>query len=326
MDVRVKCLQDLLESCILCPRRCRVNRRRGEKGFCGLTRQTIIKCALPHHGEEPPISGRYGAGTIFFSSCNLKCSFCQNYQISLQGSGRPIDTGELAAIMLDLQEKRCHNIEAVTPTPQVPGFAEALSMARRGGLRIPIVYNCGGYEEPSVLRLLDGLVDIYLPDFKYGIGEEGLFFSGVRDYPQCAIDAISEMVRQVGDCLDTEGGIAKKGIIVRHLVLPGRRENSFRVLALMREHVSPSVPISIMSQYTPPPAWADHPVLGRRVTAEEYDCVVNRALDLGFEEIFVQDVDERTLCPDFDRKDPFIGGSHCVEECGRSPDSQGNCG
>ena len=298
-----------MESCVICPRRCRANRRKGETGFCGLTDQMQVKCALPHYGEEPPISGRYGAGTIFFSSCNLKCTFCQNYRISLQGSGEIIDAGRLAGLMFDLQEQGCHNIELVTPTPQVPGIAEALYISRRGGLSIPVVYNCGGYEEPSVIGLLSGLVDIYLPNFKYGTDEDGLIFSGVRDYPRQAIGAIGEMVRQVGDGLVMEDGIAKRGIIIRHLVLPGRMDNSLRALALIREHISPSVPISIMSQYTPTPAVAGHPVMGRRITAEEYDCVVDHALDLGFEEIFVQDVDERNLCPDFDREQPFFGGA-----------------
>lgn len=264
-----------------------------------------MDCAAAHFGEEPPLSGTGGAGTIFLSSCNLKCVYCQNYQISHRASGTVMEAAGLAKVMLDLQARGCHNIEPVTPTPQLPGIIEALLMARSSGLTIPFVYNCGGYESPDVIGMLDGLVDIYLPDFKYGLDEEGRMLSGVGDYSGHAAAAIREMVRQTGTNLEMEGGVARRGVLIRHLVLPGKTANSTAVLDLIRERVSTAVTLSLMSQYTPIPAVRSHPVLGRRVSRAEYDRVVRYALDSGFENIYVQEVDERHLSPDFARKEPF---------------------
>lgn len=274
-------------------------------GFCSLTADVMMNRALAHHGEEPPISGTRGAGTIFMSSCNLRCVYCQNRQISHATSGDRMDSESLSGIMLALQEEGCHNIEPVTPTPQIPQIMEAVLIARRKGLRIPLVYNCGGYENPDVLKLLDGMVDVYLPDFKYGAEDIARAFSGVSDYSHYAIQSIQEMVRQVGDSLVEDDGIAKRGIIIRHLILPGCIANSFEVLELIKEHISVSAPLSIMSQYTPMPSMKNHPLLGRRITCEEYERVVNYALDTGFDTIFTQDVDDRALTPDFERKEPF---------------------
>jgi putative pyruvate formate lyase activating enzyme len=304
-EQRVKLLQEALRRCSLCPRNCRVDRLAGEKGYCALGGGLIVTHALAHHGEEPPLSGDRGAGTIFFSSCNLRCRYCQNYQISHTSQGRCLDSEELSDVMLKLEEAGCHNVEAVTPTPHVPGLVQSLCLARKKGFRIPFVYNCGGYENPETIRLLQGMVDIYLPDFKYGRSEEAAEFSDAGDYPQWALDSIREMVEQVGDSLETEDGIAVGGVIIRHLVLPGKRENSLEVLRLIRRHLSPTIPISIMSQYTPMPLLKDHPCLGRRVTNEEYESIVEDALDMGFEEIYTQAVDERALNPDFDREQPF---------------------
>ncbi len=298
-------LRSILKNCTLCPRKCRVDRTRGERGFCRLTDKVNVSHALPHHGEEPPISGTRGAGTIFLSSCNLKCIYCQNYQLSHDNAGRLTDTRELCAIMLALQKKNCHNIEPVTPTPQIPQIMEALLHARQEGLLLPLVYNCGGYENTEVLKIMRGMVDIYLPDFKYGTEHDALVLSGVRDYTAYAIPAIKEMVRQVGDDLLVEDGIAKRGIIIRHLTIPGFISNSLEALKLIKERISLSVPLSIMSQYTPMPYIADHPHLGRRITPEEYEFVVNHALDMGFKTIFTQDVDDRALAPDFAQKKPF---------------------
>jgi len=264
-----------------------------------------MDCAMAHHGEEPPLSGIGGAGTIFFSSCNLRCRYCQNYQISHEVKGEVLTAEGLARVMLDLQEQGCHNVEPVTPTPQLPGIVKALGMARARGLTIPLVYNCGGYESQNVIRLLDGLVDIYLPDFKYGIDEEGRELSEAQDYSRYAVDAIREMVRQVGDGLETENGIARRGVLIRHLVLPGKLDNSMAVLDLIKQHISLSVSLSLMSQYTPMPKVRNHPQLGRRLTRVEYERVIDYALDLGFEDIFVQDVDERSCVPDFDSECPF---------------------
>jgi len=304
---RVEWLKKSLKRCVLCPQMCRADRIAGEKGFCRLAAGMVISSAIPHHGEEPPLSGSRGAGTIFFSSCNLKCIYCQNYQISHDAAGRPVTALELAGIMLELQALGCHNVEPVTPTPHLPGIMEALLIARGLGLRLPLVFNSGGYERAKIVRLLDGMVDIYLPDFKYGLDEAGQSFSGVPDYPRHALASLREMVRQVGDTLDMEDGVARRGILVRHLVLPGRTDNSLAALEMIRD-VSPFIPLSLMSQYTPIPAVRRHPLLGRRVTRDEYEKVVNAALDFGFEELYTQEVDDRALNPDFDREEPFAWG------------------
>lgn len=294
-----------MEKCILCPRKCKVNRLLGETGFCALTDKLVTGGILPHFGEEPPISGQNGAGTIFFSSCNLRCIFCQNFQISHSPSDSDIKVDTLADCMLDLQRCDCHNIEAVTPTPQLPLFLDALDLAYEKGLDLPVVYNCGGYENPEIIQILDGTVDIYLPDFKYGNEEDAFLFSGARDYPVYALSAIREMIRQCGDDLILDGEIATKGVVIRHLVLPGKIRNSFEVLDLIAGELSKSVPVSIMSQYTPVASVEKHPLLGRRITANEYEAVVEYALDLGFETIFTQEVDESDLIPDFDKEEPF---------------------
>jgi len=299
-------LNDYLLSCRLCPRHCGINRIKGERGICGLGSGITLARALPHHGEEPPLSGTRGAGTLFLSSCNLRCCFCQNFQISHQSSGENLTPGELARLMMSLQDQGCHNIEAVTPTPQLPPLIDALQLAWEAGLNLPLVYNCGGYENPEIIRLLDGMVDIYLPDFKYGNEEDAFQCSGVRNYIPFALQSIHEMINQVGPGLDMDGDdVATRGMIIRHLILPGHIANSIQVLELIRDHLSLDIPLSLMSQYTPTALVKDDPFLGRRITRQEYDEVVNRALDMGFEQIFVQEVDDRNLCPDFNAPNPF---------------------
>jgi len=299
-------LRDLLFSCRLCPRQCGVDRVAGEKGICGLGSGITLARALPHHGEEPPISGTRGAGTLFLSSCNLRCRFCQNHQISHEVHGKNLTPIELARHILALESQGCHNIEAVTPTPQLPQLIDSLQLAWDAGLTLPFVYNCGGYENPDVIRMLDGRVDIYLPDFKYGNGEDAWELSGVRDYPHYALESIREMMNQVGPDLELDDDdIATRGIIIRHLLLPGHIDNSIQVLSLIRNHLSSSIALSLMSQYTPTPAVKDHPLLGRRVTRKEYEEVVDQALDMGFEQLFVQEVDDRDFCPDFGAETPF---------------------
>ncbi len=298
-------LLDMYTSCTLCPRACQVNRTKGESGYCRLPADIVMDCALAHHGEEPPLSGTRGAGTIFLSSCNLGCIYCQNYQISHSTRGKRLTVLDLARVMLDLQKKGCHNVEPVTPTPQTPLVMEALCLARMQGLTVPFVYNCGGYENPGVIRMLDGMVDIYLPDFKYGLEADARQFSDAPEYPQLAMDSIREMIRQVGDDLDVESGVATHGIIIRHLVLPGGLENSRAALRLLKNEISTQVPISLMSQYTPTGRVKSHPQLGRRITGSEYHQIVDYALDLGFEQLFVQEVNDDTLTPDFNRDHPF---------------------
>ncbi|MBN2401427.1 MAG: radical SAM protein [Spirochaetes bacterium] len=304
-EVKVYELKEILRDCTLCPRACHVDRTKGEKGFCGLGAKIVMDCALAHHGEEPPLSGTRGAGTIFFVSCNLRCIYCQNYQISHTASGREISTEELASIMLDLQRQGCHNIEPVTPTHQVPLIMEALLIARRQGLNVPFVYNCGGYENPEIIKMLAGMVDIYLPDFKYGLEEESVLLSSAPGYPRFALDSLKEMIRQVGDDLVLSGGAAKRGIIVRHLILPGMTENSKEVFRQIKKEISASISISLMSQYTPVAMVRDHKLLGRRITREEYREVLDYALKLGFENLFIQEVDDSSLTPDFSGETPF---------------------
>ncbi len=299
-------LLEIYRACTLCPRACLVDRTKGELGFCGLPADIVIDCALSHHGEEPPLSGTRGAGTIFLSSCNLGCTYCQNYQISHTAQGQRLSVLDLAKVMLDLQKSGCHNVEPVTPTPQTPLIMESLCMARAQGLTVPFVYNCGGYENPHVIRMLDGMVDIYLPDFKYGLEKDALEFSDAPDYPRYATDSIREMVRQVGDDLETDNGVASRGIIIRHLVLPGRLDNTREALRRIRD-ISPNIPVSLMSQYTPMPKVRNHPQLGRRLSQREYRQMTDFALALGIENLFVQEVSSFHLAPDFDDKDPFGG-------------------
>lgn len=304
-EEKIQKLKEMYKSCVLCPRACRVDRVRGELGYCKLPAQIVIDCALAHHGEEPPLSGQHGAGTIFHVSCNLGCSYCQNYQISQTTSGRILSVEQMAEVMLDLQKSGCHNVEPVTPTPQTPLIMEALLLARAGGLKVPFVYNCGGYENPDVIWLLDGLVEIYLPDFKYGLEDVAVEYSAAPGYVRFALDSLKEIVRQVGDELEMENGVAKRGVIVRHLVLPGKIESSKAVFKLIKEEISANLTISLMSQYSPTPQMRRQPLLSRRITRDEYRQVLDYALKLGFKNLFIQEVNEYKLTPDFKRENPF---------------------
>jgi len=302
---KISRLKEIFKDCVLCPRKCHVNRTEGELGYCRLPAKIVMDCALAHHGEEPPLSGKNGAGTIFFSSCNLGCIYCQNYQISHEACGKELTARQMADVMLDLQKRQCHNIEPVTPTPQTPLIMEALLLARTQGLQIPFVYNCGGYEDPLIIKMLRNMVDIYLPDFKYGLEEDGIVFSSAPQYPRFALDSLKEMISQVGDDLELENDVARRGVIVRHLVLPGRMENSKEALRLIKKEISTSVPISLMSQYTPIDKVRHHPLLGRRINKDEYKQILDYALKLGFKTLFVQEVNDFNLIPDFDKEKPF---------------------
>ena len=305
LEDKVFRLKEIFKDCVLCPRKCHVNRTKGELGYCRLPAKIVMDCALAHHGEEPPLSGTRGAGTIFLSSCNLGCIYCQNYQISQSTAGEKLTIAQMAEVMLDLERRGCHNVEPVTPTPQTPLIMEALFLARARGLQIPFVYNCGGYENPEIVKLLAGMVEIYLPDFKYGLEEDAVEFSAAPGYSRFALDSLKEMVRQVGDYLELENKVAKKGVIVRHLVLPGKIENSKEVFRLIKEEISLNVPISLMSQYTPVAKVRHHPLLGRRINKDEYKQILDYALKLGFKTLFVQEVNDFQLIPDFDRENPF---------------------
>ncbi len=270
LDRRIEALYARLSPCVLCPNECRVDRLRGEKGLCRVGDRPMISSYGPHFGEEAPLVGFGGSGTIFFTYCNLACVYCQNWEISHLGEGEEISVEELARIMLLLQARGCHNINLVTPTHQVPFIVEAVKKAAEEGLRLPLVYNCGGYESVETLKLLEGIVDIYMPDFKYADEKVALRLSKVRKYPQIARKALKEMHRQVGD-LVIKDGIALRGLLVRHLVLPGGLAGTPEVLRFIARELSPETYVNIMDQYRPcGEAWK-YPPLDRPLYREEYE-------------------------------------------------------
>ena len=301
--IRMLTTSHLLSNCILCPRNCGVNRTTGQIGYCGMPADLRVARAALHMWEEPCISGSMGSGTVFFSGCNLKCVFCQNHSIALGDCGKVITIQRLAEIFLKLQEKGAANINLVTPTHYIPQIRDALLLAKENGLKLPIVYNTGGYEKTESLRLLEGLVDIYLPDLKYFSAELSSAYSHAPDYFQVATTAIAEMYRQVGPSIfDEDTGMMKRGMIVRHLVLPGQTKDSKKVLRYLYETFGEHIYISIMNQYTPLPHVANIPSLNRCVTTEEYDKIVNFALRLGITNAFIQEGEtaEESFIPPFD--------------------------
>ncbi len=339
-------------SCTLCPRQCGVNRLAGEKGYCGQTARLRAARAALHMWEEPCISGAVGSGTVFFSGCNLRCVYCQNHDIALGHTGREISVERLAEICLELQQKGAANINLVTPTHYIPLVGGALRLARSGGLFIPVVYNCGGYEDPAALKMLDGLVDIYLPDLKYSSPELSARYSHAADYFEKARLALEEMFRQCGKLefalpgttacspdaatystnaavcstdaatRSTDAAVCstkvsacspnavyppdtpmlRRGMIVRHLVLPGQTGDSKRILHYLHDAYGNDIYVSVMCQYTPLPHVADRPELNRRVTPEEYRRVVDYCLRLGMENVYIQEGDtaQESFIPPFD--------------------------
>lgn len=261
----------LLESCCVCPRKCGVNRLKDEKGFCRTGIKPSVCSYMPHHGEEPPISGTHGSGTIFFSYCNMACVYCQNYEFSQLGQGREVDSEELAKSMLELQKIGCHNINLVTPTHVMPQILKALELSINKGLKIPLVYNTGGYELPEIIKLLDGIVDIYLPDMRYADEAMALRYSNAKDYPEYNQKAVKEMRRQVGVAeIDAEGTI-KKGLIIRHLVLPNNISGTDKIMKFISEEISKDTYISLMSQYCPYYKASQFKEISRRITSQEYE-------------------------------------------------------
>lgn len=278
---KVGAAEAMLRSCTLCPRECRVDRAAGKFGFCRTGDRPFVSSWGPHFGEERPLVGRYGSGTIFFGNCNLGCIFCQNYTISHLGEGREMSFERLAEVMLELQGMGCHNINLVTPTHQMPMILRALSIAARDGLEIPVVYNCGGYESIEAVKLLEGVVDIYMPDFKYADPEMSFKYSKARDYPSVAKAAIREMHRQVGDLMMDESGVAVRGLLLRHLVLPEGVAGTAEVVRFIAEELSKNTYVNIMDQYRPCYKAYDNPPLDRRITGEEFTEAVNLALKAG---------------------------------------------
>lgn len=275
-------LKEIYKACRLCPRQCGVDRLKRQKGVCGSTSVARVASWHPHFGEERPLVGRGGSGTIFFSRCNLLCEYCQNWQISHLGEGKDVTDDQVAEMMLDLQRRGCHNINLVTPTHLVPNIVAALQTAMVRGLRIPLVYNCGGYESMEALRLLDGIVDIYLPDYKYMDGKAAAKYSReAADYPEVCAAAITEMHRQVGNVLVDEDGIALRGLMIRHLVLPGNIAGTDRFVKWVAGTLGPATYVNIMAQYRPMHRARLYPEIDRRITQREYAQALQWAREAG---------------------------------------------
>ena len=285
LEERAKQARAVLRNCELCPRRCRVDRLQGETGTCRTASEAVVSSHGPHFGEEAPLVGLQGSGTIFFTHCNLRCIFCQNYTISQLGQGRVVSKGELARMMLSLQQQGCHNINLVSPTHVVPQILEALQIAAGLGLSIPLVYNCGGYDSVETLKLLDGIIDIYMPDMKYSDERNARRFSGVKDYPRANREAVKEMHRQVGDLELDERGVAKRGLLVRHLVLPNGIAGTEGVVRFIAREISPNTYLNVMAQYYPCHRAFKIPSLSRPLTKEEFAEAVKLARAYGLERL-----------------------------------------
>ncbi|MFA6283666.1 MAG: radical SAM protein [Desulfurivibrionaceae bacterium] len=259
-----------LSACDLCPHRCGVNRLAGEQGFCRTGRRAVVAAYHPHFGEEAPLVGQGGSGAIFFSNCNLGCIFCQNYEISHLGEGEEVSAPQLAAMMVRLGQQGCHNINLVTPSHVVAQILEALPLAVEGGLSVPLVYNTSGYDEVETLRLLDGIIDIYMPDFKFWSSASSRRFAKAADYPEKARLAIGEMHRQVGDLLINGEGLAGRGLLVRHLVMPEGLDESREIFGFLAREISPCTYVNVMDQYRPCGQAMNFPPLDRMLRPEEY--------------------------------------------------------
>ena len=287
---RVDVLYKILENCTLCPRECRRNRLKGERGWCRMGKELIVSAIHPHFGEEPELvgnkmvgllTGKGGSGTIFLAGCNLLCVFCQNWEISHLCQGKKMSPEELAEGMIYLQEKGCYNINFVTPTHFVPQIVKAVEEAARKGLNLPLVYNCGGYEKVETLKLLEGIFDIYMPDIKYSNSDVAEKYSGAPDYFEVAKKALKEMHRQVGDLKIDKNGIAYRGVLVRHLVLPNDLSGSKDILKFIAEQISKETYVNIMDQYHPEYKALEFEELNRRITLSEYEKVINIARKFG---------------------------------------------
>ena len=278
---RIEKAQNLLKACQICPRRCKVNRLENKVGVCKVGRLPKVSSYNPHFGEESPLVGMHGSGTIFITSCNLGCVFCQNYEISHQGEGFEVSSERFAQMMIELQNMGCHNINFVTPTHVVPQILEALLIAVREGLKIPLVYNTGGYDLVETLELLEGVFDIYMPDFKFSNSEVAARLCKARDYPQVAMKAIKEMHRQVGDLVVDERGIAERGLIVRHLIMPNGLAGTRKVMQFLAQEISSNTYVNIMDQYRPCGLAHKYPEINRRISLEEFETALQIAREEG---------------------------------------------
>ena len=278
---RIEAAVSLLGSCSVCPRSCGVNRLAGDPGKCRTPREAMVSSYGPHFGEEAPLVGRHGSGTIFFTNCNLECLFCQNYSISQLGDGEKVNKEEIAYRMLSLQAKGCHNINLVSPTHVVPQILEALEVAVESGLHLPLVYNSGGYDSVETLKILDGIVDIYMPDMKYDDAEIAKELSGIESYPAMNKAAIKEMHRQVGDLEINEEGVAQRGLLVRHLVLPRGLAGTKGIVNFLSKEISPNTYVNIMAQYHPCYKAFQIPGLEQRISPTEFREALSLAREAG---------------------------------------------
>ncbi len=293
LQARVERALELLRSCEACPRLCRVNRLEDETAVCHTGRYAIVSSYFPHFGEEDCLRGWNGSGTIFFSMCNLRCVFCQNYDISHRKRGREVRPDELAAMMIELQRRGCHNINLVTPEHVVPQILEALPLAIERGLRLPIVYNTSAYDSMESLRLMDGVVDIYMPDFKFWDSRLSLRYLKAKDYPEVARRTIKEMHRQVGDLVLDERGLARRGLMVRHLIMPGGIAGTREILRFIAQEISPHTYVNIMAQYYPAGKVSSekYSEINRRITEEEYEDAIRAARQVGLDRLDPRELD-----------------------------------
>jgi putative pyruvate formate lyase activating enzyme len=286
LNQRVEKLFKTLENCEICPRKCHVNRLKGEKGYCQLGYLPMVSAYHPHFGEETPLVGKYGSGTIFMTSCNLSCVYCQNYEISQLRIGEEVSFERLAEMMIELQNLGCHNINFVTPTPQVPAILKSLEIAIEKGLKIPLVYNTSSYDSLEVLKLLDGIIDIYLPDARYSDDKIAKKYSNAPNYFEIMKKAIKEMHRQVGDLVVNEEGIAVRGLIIRHLILPNGLAGSEKIFQFISREISKNTFLNIMDQYYPTWKAFDFPELSRRINEKEFKEEINLAKKFGLKRIY----------------------------------------
>lgn len=291
-----------MKDCTLCPRECHADRAGGINGYCGMSDEIYAARAALHMWEEPCISGEEGSGTVFFSGCPLRCVYCQNQNIAIGKAGKPVTIERLCDIFFELKDKKANNINLVTPTHYVHKIVEAVELAKGRGFNLPFVYNTGNYEKTDTLRLLDGIIDVYLPDCKYFSAQIAKEYSNAPDYFEYAFNGIKEMLRQTGRPRFDSRGIMEKGVLVRHLVLPGHTEDSKEVIKRLFNEFGNDVYLSIMNQYTPMPAMKNHPFLSRKLTKEEYDEVVDFAIDIGVEKGFIQEEEtaKESFIPAFD--------------------------
>ncbi len=296
--------RNALASCTLCPRSCKADRLHGETGFCRAGQTIKAARAALHFWEEPCLSGARGSGTIFFSHCTLQCVFCQNREISARQTGAPVTISRFAQICLELQEQGAHNINLVTPTHFVPQITQGISLARKRGLVLPVVYNSGGYETPETVQELRGTVDVFLPDFKYWDNRLARKYSGAPDYREWAQKSLAQMVKQTGSPQFDQEGMLRRGVIVRHLMLPGMMEDSKAIIRYLHETYGEQIILSIMNQYTPMEFVRYYPEINRTVNQEEYDGLLDFAISIGVETAYVQEqgTQKESFIPPFDRR------------------------